>query len=179
MNWVLVGLAVVAFAAAGGLWWWRSRVGREIELMAATPTTQAAQVANLAPGTVVEVKGVLRCAAPLTGEFSKKPCVYCKSEISREVVYFERNSQGQRERKSRTEPVQSNTRFTSCSVEDDSGQVILNLDGAEVEGREVVRRRESEDQSLGALVVSVVSSGSNETRTLIYTESILDSGVPV
>src|SRR5262249_59526645 len=152
MNWVVVMGAVVALAAAGGLLWWRRRVGEELRLMAATPTSKAAEVARLAPGTVVEVKGTLRCTGPLTAELSKQSCVYFKSEIQREVVYYENDSQGKRQRKTRTESVQSNTRFAPCAVEDASGRVAINLDGADIEGQQqVVNQREPEARRPAAL----------------------------
>lgn len=179
MNWVLVIFAVVALAAAGGLLWWRRRVGEELRLMAATPTSKAAEVARLAPGTVVEVKGTLRCTGPLTAELSKQSCVYFKSEIQREVVYYENDSQGKRQRKIRTESVQSNTRFAPCAVEDASGRVAINLDGADIEGQQqVVNQREAEARSAAAVLVSAALSGT-DSSTLIYTETILPADIPV
>lgn len=179
MNWVLVVFAVIALAVAGGLFWWRRRVGRELGLMAATPTTKAAEVARLAPGAVTEVKGTLRCAGPLTSEFSKQPCAYFKAEIQREVVYYARDSQGKRERQTRTESVHSNIRFAPCIVEDDSGRVAINLEGAEVEGQQVVNRREAEPQSVAATVVSVIALGGADSSPLVHTETILPLDVPV
>src|SRR5262249_16021495 len=179
MNWVLVIFAVVALAAAGGLLWWRRRVGEELRLMAATPTSKAADVARLVPGTVVEVKGTLRCTGPLTAEFSKQPCVYFKSEIQREVVYYEDDSQGKRQRKTRTESVHSNTRFAPCTVEDASGRVAINLAGAEIDGQQqVINRREAERGRAGGGVVTA-GLGVTVSSTLIYTEAILPTDIPV
>ena len=72
MNWILIGFAALPLLGALGLLWYRSRLGGERALMAATPTSKAADVARLAPGTIVEVKGNLRCQAPLKGEFHRK-----------------------------------------------------------------------------------------------------------
>src|SRR5262249_22787936 len=179
MNWPLMIFAAVMLAVGGGLLWWRKRVGQEISLMAATPTSKAADVAKLAPGTVAEVIGTLRSAAPLAAEFSKEACVYFKSEVRREVVYYETDSQGKRERKTRTENLQSNTRFAPCTVEDASGQVAIHLDGAEIEGeQQVVNRREPEPQSLAAAVVGIAIGGATHSATRICTESILSANVP-
>jgi hypothetical protein len=178
MVWVIAVFAVIAFAAAGGLFWWRQRVGQEIALMAATPTSKATEVARLAPGTAVEVKGTLRCTELLTAELSKQACVYFKSLIQRETAYYAHDSQGKRERKTRTETVQSNTRFAPCQVEDESGKVAVDLEGADVEGRQVVDRREAEQQSLGSTVVGI-ALGSNESSTLVYTETVLPQDIPI
>ena len=60
MNIVLAVCAAVAALAGAGLLWWRSRVGREVALMASLQTSGAGIIAQLAPGTPVEVKGTLR-----------------------------------------------------------------------------------------------------------------------
>jgi len=180
MNWVLFIFAVVMAAIGAGLLWWRKRVGQEIALMAATQTSKAAEVARLSPGTVAEVKGTLRCAAPLMAELSKQPCVYFKSDVQREVVYYETDSQGKRERKTRTENLSSNTRFAPCAVEDASGQVAIHLDGADIDGQQqVVNRREPEPQSLASTMVGIALGSSNDSATRIYTETILATDLPV
>jgi hypothetical protein len=178
MIWVLLIFAVVALAGAAGCLWYRRRLGQEIAIMASVATSKAADVSRLAPGTAAEVKGTLRCAAPLSAEFSNVPCVYHKSEIQREVTYYTRGSDGKSERKTRTENVQSNTRFAICTVEDESGAVALNFTGADVEGELVVNRREAEARGVAGTVISI-ALGSNETSTLLYTETILPKDIPV
>jgi hypothetical protein len=178
MHWVLVIFAVVVLAAAAGCFWWRQRVGGEIAVMAATPTSSAADIARLTPGKLAEIKGTLRCAGPLTAEFSKQACAYYKSEIRRETVYYENDSQGRRERKTRTDNVQSNTQFAPCTIEDASGRVTINLDGADIEGLQVIDRRSIEDRGLAATVISAALGG-NDSSTLIHTETILPLDIPV
>src|SRR4051812_2089486 len=146
MNWILIGFAALPLAGAIGLFWYRSRVGGERALMAATQTSRAADVARLVPGTIVEVKGNLRCQAPLRGEFSKEPCAYFFAKTDREEVYYERDSQGRSERKTRTQTIHSNIRFAPCLVQDQSGTVAINIEGADVEGEQAFNRREREQQ---------------------------------
>jgi hypothetical protein len=84
-----IGLtALAAVLAVGGLLalWWRTRMGGEIALMAPTATSKTADVAKLAPGALVEIKGTLRCAQPLTAEFSNQACVYFRAEIECDEV---------------------------------------------------------------------------------------------
>jgi hypothetical protein len=177
MHWVLIIFALIALAGAAGCLWYRQRLGREIALMAATATSKAVDVARLAPGTVAEVKGTLRCAVPLTAEFSKEVCVYHKSDIERETVYYQRDSQGRSQRKTRTETVHTSTRFAPCTVEDDSGAVPVRLEGAEVEGRQAFHRREQEQQSVAGAVLNIALGSGG--ATLIYTETVLAKDIPV
>jgi hypothetical protein len=178
MNWVLAIFGVVALLIATGCMWYRRNEGQQRALMAATPTSKAAAVASLAPGTVVEAKGTLRCVAPLTAEFSQQPCVYFKAQIEREETYYTRDSSGKEERRTRTIPVHSNIQFAGCAVVDDSGQVALRLDGAEIEGQLVVNRRESESQGLAMSVINL-ASGRNQRAALITTETILAPDIAV
>jgi hypothetical protein len=53
----------------GGLLWGRRWIGGKADVMASTPTSPAAEMGRLAPGTLVEVKGTLRVNEPLTAEF--------------------------------------------------------------------------------------------------------------
>ena len=68
---VLIGIVLVP-TAGFLLWSWRSS-RNDMVLMRATETTRAADVAKLPSGSLVEVKGKLRCAAPLTGELVEEP----------------------------------------------------------------------------------------------------------
>lgn len=178
MNWVLVVFAVIVIALAVGCVWWRRSIGKEIELMSTTATSKAAEVARVAPGSIVEVKGSLRCTAPLTAEFSNQACVYHKSEINREVVYYARGSDGKRERRTRSEKVHSNIRFAACAVQDDSGSVALRFEGADVEGTEVVNRREHENRGVADALLGI-ATGSNESSSLVHTETILLPDIPI
>ena len=64
----LVLIGVILVPSAGFLLWsWRNS-RNEMALMRATETTRAADIAKLPVGSVVEVKGRLRCASPVTAE---------------------------------------------------------------------------------------------------------------
>jgi hypothetical protein len=107
---VLAGIILVPSAAVL-LWSWRAQ-RNDMALMRATETTRAADVAKLRPGSLVEVKGRLRCAAPVTGELSNSPCAHFAATVERDyesVEYDSRRKTSYRVRK--TEIVQSNTLF--------------------------------------------------------------------
>jgi hypothetical protein len=168
MNWVLIGAGAIVGIVAAGFLFYRTRLIGERALMAKTQTSRAADIASLPPGSVVEVVGTLRCPNPLKGEFSGLPCAWFKSEITRTVT--RPNNQG-----TETSRVQFNTMYAPCAVEDTSGRVALNLDGAEVEGQQVVNREEMESGVLGV----IVNAMQNVNARRRYTETILAPDIAV
>ena len=144
--------AGIFLIAAAGLFWWRGKTGTELALIRATATSRAKDVAGLAVGSVVELKGQLRCQQPLSAEFSLKPCVYYRALTEREYQHTSRDSSGNSRRERRFETVQSNVRHALCAIEDASGWVTLNFEGANVEGIETVKRYEPVGASVGGLV---------------------------
>ena len=179
MNLVLGICAAVAALVGLGLMWWRSRVGREIALMASLETSGAGSVAATAPGTVVEVKGTLRVRVPLKAEFSGQPAAYYKCEIEREETYYERDSNGRDERKTRTTTVYSNMKYGQCLVEDGSGRVGIDFDGAEVEAVQTVNEPTAPPGGGGGVIGGVLSALSNSNATYRRKESILAPDIPV
>jgi hypothetical protein len=172
MNGVLIGAGVIVGIAAAGFLYYRKRLIGEAALMAATQTSRAADVARLAPGSVVEVIGTLRCASPLKAEFSSLPCAWFQSEITRTV---NRPSNAGSSPGSETSRVHFNTMHAPCLVEDASGRVALGLDGADIEGEKVVDREEAEQDMLN--VVANLMQNVNARRR--YTETILRPDIAV
>jgi hypothetical protein len=174
-----LSLLAVALAVAGiRTLWWRQRMGGEIALMAATPTSKAAEVAKLSPGTLIEMKGTLRCAAPLAAEYSQQPCVYFKAEMTRHEVYYDRDSSGKERRNTRNTVLHSNIQYAPCRIEDDSGTVAVKLEGAEIETAMTLTRTVNPvDSTLGTLL-SIASGGSNQD-TFTETEFALAADIPV
>jgi hypothetical protein len=179
MNLVLGICAAVAALIGLGLMWWRSRVGREIALMASIETSGAGSVAAIVPGTVVEVKGTLRVRVPLKAEFSGQPAAYYKCEIEREETYYERDSNGRDERKTRTTTVYSNMKYGQCLVEDGSGRVGIDFDGAEVEAVQTVNEPTAPPGGGGGVIGGVLSALSNSNATYRRKESILAPDIPI
>lgn len=176
MNLVLAIVAAVAAAAAAGLWWWRTRVGRELALMLATGTSGARDIAGKAPGTLIELKGALAADALLTAEFSGRPCVYYRSLVEREVERVTAGSDGKRETRREYETVTSVEKHAPCRLEDATGSVIVDFEGAKVEAVRVHQRYES--AGLGSLVGTLLNA-SGTTLGHRYTEWIIEAGVPV
>jgi hypothetical protein len=177
MNLVLGICAAVAALVGVGLLWWRGRVGKEIALMSSLETAGAGSVAAMAPGSAVEVKGTLRVRVPLIAEFSQQPAAYHKSEVEREETYYERGSDGRDQRKTRTTTVYSNMKYGQCLVEDQTGRVGIDFDGADVEAVQVVNEPTTPPGGGGGVIGGVLSALSNAKFT--RKESILAPDIAI
>ena len=122
VPWLVLAGIILAPSAAFFLWSWRSQ-RNDIALMRATETTRAGDVAKLPAGSLVEVKGRLRCASPVTGDLSNSPCAHFAATVERDyeiVEYDASRKTSYRVRK--TEIVRSTTLFAPFEIEDDSGR---------------------------------------------------------
>jgi hypothetical protein len=151
-------------------------------LMGQTETSNASDVPGLAPGTLVEIKGTLRCEEPLTSEMASERCAYYSSKVVREYLeedYDDDDVGSDR----RSEVVAQNEQFAPFTVEDETGSVPVNAEGAEVDARQVVNRFERNTGgdgpsiSLGGATIRL--GGGERTLGYRYTESILPVDTPV
>lgn len=181
MNIPFAIFAAIAAVIGLGLLWWRSRVARELNVMTSVEVSGAGTVAAQPVGQIVEVAGTLRVRTPLTAEFSQKPCAYFKAEIEREEVYYERDSQGKEERRTRTTTVYTNMKYGQCLIEDASGKVGIDFDGADVEAIQTVKEPTAApgQGSSSGIVAGVLSVLSNANSTYTRKESILPPDIPV
>ena len=179
---ILLLFAIIFLVAGGVMLYFRSRSQQKAGLMTQTETANASDVSSLAPGTLVEVKGTLRCEEPFTSEISGKNCAYYIATVSRE--YLERDHDDDDVGSDRrTEILSQNQQFAPFSVEDATGSVPVNAEGAEVDAREVVNRferntsNEGPSISLGGATLNI--GGGERTIGYRYTESILPIDAPV
>ncbi|HET9017462.1 MAG TPA: E3 ubiquitin ligase family protein [Thermomicrobiaceae bacterium] len=112
------------------------------DLLARVVTSPASQVPYLLPGAPVEVTGILRCDAPLTGEISRHPCAYYDARVTREYDRRRTDADGRTYLEHHTEEVSANRQSTPFYVEDTSGRVLVRPDGAEIDAQQVVDRFE-------------------------------------
>jgi hypothetical protein len=181
MNILLAVFAGIALVVALLLAWWRSRVQRELAVMASTQHIGCGAVAQQAPGAAVSVHGTLRVRVPLVAEFSQKPCAYFIAEIEREETYYERDSQGREERRTRTTTVYTNMKYGQCLIEDESGKVGIDFDGAKVEAVQTVNQPNAAPPGGDAsgVVGGILSALSNSNATFRRKESLLPPDGPV
>jgi hypothetical protein len=135
----------------------------------------------------MEFKGVARCDTPLTSELSQKPCVYYAMSVEEryEETYTERDAQGNSQTRTRTASavVASNTRHTRFMLEDASGAVAVDPDGAQIDALKEVDRYESYSGVGGTLragnftlELGGLPGGSRRVLGYHYHESIIPIG---
>src|ERR671917_407923 len=173
---ILLLFALIFLVAGGALLYFRSRTKQKAALMGQTETSNASDVSGLAPGTLVEVEGTLRCEEPLTSEMAGERCAYYSSKVVRE--YLERDYDDDDVGSDRrSEVVAQNEQFAPFTVEDATGSVSVNAEGAEVDAREVVNRFERNTGSEGPSITlggaTINLGGGERTLGYRYTESIL------
>src|SRR5215210_1645747 len=86
---ILLLFAVIFLVAGGALLYFRNKNKQKAALMGQTETSNTSDVSELFPGTLVEVKGTLRCEEHLTSEMAGEWCAYYSSQVTRE--YLERD----------------------------------------------------------------------------------------
>ncbi|MGH3090077.1 MAG: E3 ubiquitin ligase family protein [Rubrobacteraceae bacterium] len=174
---IFLAFGILAWVAVGVLIYFRSKQLGKTEVMRSTETSQASDAATAAPGTLVEVKGTLRCEDPLTSEMSERTCAYYLSQVIREYRETDRDSDGKTTTRRRSEVVASNEQFAPFAVEDDSGAIGVKAEDAEVDAMEVVNRFEKDDGSgrgsitLGGFTVNL--GGGEQTIGYRHVEKIL------
>jgi E3 Ubiquitin ligase len=173
---ILLLFAVIFLVAGGVLLYFRNRTRQKSALMSQTETSSASEVGGLAPGALVEVKGTLRCEEPLTSEMAEKTCAYYTSTVTREYLERDRDDDNDVGSDRRSEIVAQNEQFAPFVVEDDSGSVAVDAEGAEVDARQVVNRFDRNTGNEGTFSLGGVSinlGGGERTIGYRYTESIL------
>ena len=180
---ILLLFAIIFLAAGGALLYFRNRTKQKAALMGQTETSNASDVSGLAPGTLVEVKGTLRCEEPLTSEMAGERCAYYSSKVVREYLKRDYDDDDDVGSDRRSEVVAHNEQFAPFTVEDETGSVAVNAEGAEVDARQVMNRFErntgGEGPSISLGGATIHLGGGERTLGYRYTESILPVDAPV
>jgi hypothetical protein len=180
---ILLLFAVIFLVAGGVLLYFRNKNKQKAALMGQTETSGASDVSGLAPGTLVEVKGTLRCEEPLVSEMAEKNCAYYSSKVIREYMERDYDDDNRAGSDRRSEVIAQNEQFAPFTVEDSTGSVAVNADGAEVDAKQVVNRFErytgGEGPSISLGGATIHLGGGERTLGYRYTESILPVDAPV
>ena len=179
---ILLLFAVIFVVAGIVLLYFRNKNKQKAALMGQTQTSSASDVSGLAPGTLVEVKGTLRCEEPLSSEMAGEKCAYYSSKVIRE--YMERDYDDDDVGSDRrSEVVAHNEQFAPFVVEDSTGTVAVNAEGAEMDAKQVVNRFErntgSEGPSISLGGTTIHLGGGERTLGYRYAETILPVDAPV
>jgi hypothetical protein len=105
-------------------------------------------------------------------------CAYYSSQVVREYLEDDDSDSDQR-----SEVVAHNEQFAPFFVDDETGSVAVNADGAEVDARQVVDRFERGTGGIGSSIslggATIQLGGDERTLGYRYTESILPVDAPI
>ncbi len=189
---IIVGLILIVIAVV--LFFVRQASQKKLFNIKATQTFKTQDVVELCnsikeeigPGSfnkVLEVKGVIKCENPLKAELSGQDCVYYSMSVTREyeeryTAYDEKNRPVQRTRRG-SDTISSNTQSVHFSVEDDTGRITINPNGASIDSVQVVDRFDPAGAnqtmlSFGSFSFNVPAmTGGTKTLGYRYRESVL------
>lgn len=172
---------ILMWVAVGVLLYFRRKTLGKTELMGKVETSSASEVAGASPGTIVEVKGTLRCENPLKSEMVEQECAYYLSQVIREYQETDHDADGDTRTRRRSETLASNEQFAPFVVEDASGVVGVRGEGAEVDVLEVMNRFEKDGEGTGITIGGATVRLGDRERTLgyRYKESVLKVDMPV
>lgn len=180
---IIFGVGLVAVIAGVIFLWFRQKTKQKIALMGRMATSSAGSLSSMPPGELVEVKGTLRCEAPITSELAQRSCAYFNARVIREYTVQDRDSDGRYRTSRRSETVASNTQFAPFAVEDDTGRVNVNAERAEVDAEDVMNRFESGGGGPGVSIslggLSIDTGGHHNTVGYRYQENVLTPDTPV
>ena len=180
---ILMLFAVILWIAGGVLLYFRRQAQQKASVMGQTETSGAAEVSGVSPGTQIEVKGTLRCEEPLESEMAGRLCAYYSSSVTREYTEPDYDDDDVGGSNRRTETVAQNERFAPFSVEDGTGSVPVNAEGADVDAEQVVNRFERHTGGNGPSIslggTTLQLGGGERTIGYRYEESILPVDAPV
>lgn len=153
----IVGAALIV--VAGVLFFLRQSQVAKLEQVTATETSSCKEVAALCQGagegSPVEVKGTIEPQETLQAELSGNDCVCFRSKVERkwEEERWETDSDGNRRRRTHrgTDTVSQNEVLQPFYVRDETGQVVVDPEGADIDWVESVDRFERGEPEGGTL----------------------------
>lgn len=177
---ILLVLGVVALLVAAGLVWNGRRTQRKANLLGRAVPVTADSLTRSLPGEMVSLAGTARSEHELLSQHANTPCIYFESKVIREYQRRRTSRRGGRSRGRET--VESFTRSVPFSVEDQTGRVDVDPEGAEFDASESMNEYVPDTSrqgtfSIGGLDVSI----GNRAQTLgyRYTEKTIPVDGPV
>lgn len=175
-QWIVVGIGLailvvgIIFIVMGVL------AKRRLSVMADTRTVGAGEAGHIADpsGTVkVEVFGVAETPEPLIAPVSGKQCVYFRHQVEELRVEYDRDTQGNRQRRESWHTITDEKRHAPFVVRDSTGAVQVNPDKAKFVAQQTVDNaygapgyEPSRAQSgIGGVVGEVLGSALGADRT--------------
>jgi len=190
-------IAIVLIGVGVGLYFGYRAQGKKLFQIKATQTFSSAELVQEAMDVeeglgekgsynkIVEVKGKVACTNPILSELSRKECVHYSMSIVRkwEEKYWETDSEGRRVQSTRqgSDTVAHNERSIPFFVEDSTGRIKINPEGAEMVREKVFSQFKPGDISSGSISIgsfsisipSIISGSGRRTIGYEYEESII------
>lgn len=194
----MIIIGVILIALAGLLLFLRKRTQDKLLEIRYVKTSSVSEVlelqqsiaAEVGPGGFkqqTELKGTAQCETPLKAELSEEPCVYYSMSVEEryEERYTERDSQGNTQQRTRTgsSVVASNTQATRFQIDDGTGVLDVDSDGASIDARTVMDKYEPYSGGGGSLNIGSFTlnfggtiGGARRVLGYHYRESIIAPG---
>lgn len=155
---VFLVIGIILLLVAVGLFFSQKGSQKDLQEMQATDTSTVAQLQDTYAAIAdelgsnrdyrdrVELKGTIRCDAPLQAELSERDCVYYEVRVEREYEETETvtDSEGNSERKTKKKKdrIKDSKLSTPFSLEDDTGRITIFPEKARIDTIESVKRYE-------------------------------------
>lgn len=193
---IIVGVIFIVIGVVMLMNYFNSK--KRLEEMSAAEVSTTASLHKICQGVASEIgkgsfeqktelKGVIECDQPLESEIAKQSCVHYRMSVEREweedyeEEYTERDSEtGEEVQKTRqgtrkgSDSVSSNSRSTKFQIRDETGSILVDPEGAEIDVEQVADRFEPHTSasgtiSFGGFSMSLGDTGSTgRRRTLGY-----------
>jgi hypothetical protein len=149
---------------AGLLFWWQQKQKHQFRhLQAAKPVTVAeldklAKPADVEPSEwryYVKVRGMIRCQQPLRCELKEQNCVYYTTIVRREyeesIATTANNGEKSEKLKRQSEIVATRAQATPFSLQDDTGEIAVDPEGADIDSIQILDEFRPEQVGGGVL----------------------------
>jgi hypothetical protein len=138
---VLIIIGVILFVS-------RSFHQKKLFNIKATQTLKAKEIfdlcnsvrAEIGPGSFnkpLEVKGIIKCDNPLTAELSNQECVFYSMSVTREYeetyTDYDQNKRPVQRTRRGSETISNNSQSIQFYVEDETGKILVNPNGAAID----------------------------------------------
>ena len=166
MAFIVIG--IILYAIAAFLIYNYFQIKKRAEVMSSVETSTTAALHQVCQGVAdeigkgsfeqqAEVKGILECNEPIESEIAKQQCVHYRMSVSRkwEEDYYEKDEEtGQNVKKTRegSDTVANNSRSVPFSIRDETGAILVNPNGANIDTEKVVDRFEPQTSASGGTI---------------------------
>jgi len=131
----------------------------------------------------VEIKGAGKSSNPVKSQHTKTDCLWYRSQVVREyeeeVMTTDSNGNRRRETRRGSETVSNVTNYAQFEVDDGTGSIKINPEGAEIHAKQVHNKFEPGEYRGSFQIVLSSLTGGRRTIGYRYTEEIIPINHPL